>query len=174
MTLELKHIAPYLPYGVMLGSPAYRNGRISKIRLEGRHLGKNGLEDLRFYKPILRPLSDITGEDLISLFDIAYKQVYGDIDKDLDNFHFHGWDGELNFGLTVMDEMFEYGFSMDFEDSKDFRLSYRNKDSLCENSTMKIDKLELFSKLFEMNFDIFGLIDQGLAIDINTLNEKES
>ena len=31
------------------------------------------------------------------------------------------------------------------------------------------NQLELFQKLLEWHFDVFGLIEQGLAIDINTL-----
>jgi alanyl-tRNA synthetase len=29
----------------------------------------------------------------------------------------------------------------------------------------------VFEKLFKMHFDVFGLIDKGLAIDINTLTK---
>jgi len=33
--------------------------------------------------------------------------------------------------------------------------------------------ISIQNKLFEWHFDVFGLIEQGLAIDINTLNQKK-
>lgn len=35
-----------------------------------------------------------------------------------------------------------------------------------------INNYSLYEKLFEWHFDVFGLIEAGLAIDINTLNQK--
>ena len=35
-----------------------------------------------------------------------------------------------------------------------------------------LDMHDFLSKLFEWHFDVFGLIDKGLAIDVNTLNQE--
>jgi len=117
-----------------------------------------------FY-PILRPLSDLTSDQLIELFEIAYTQIFGSPDKSLQNFVMHGWDYN-DFGLTVKDEVFVYGFSMDFEWQQDFRFSTRHIDQHdTPNNQLRLNKFELFQKLFECHFDVFGLIEKGLAID---------
>ena len=63
MKLELKHLAPYLPYGLKLNLEIRR----MEVLLKGlqddndviHSLGKTPIE---FCKPILRPLSDLTKE----------------------------------------------------------------------------------------------------------------
>ena len=54
--LELNHLAPYLPYGLKYESDDYGNIRMMDMSTDiGKF--KRGL-----YKPILRPLSDLTKE----------------------------------------------------------------------------------------------------------------
>lgn len=172
-TLELKHLAPYLPYELKMYHycSSSNNKYIRDLQSVGIDRIKIGdvdwdLDNMN-YKPILKPLTSITVEQLIELFEIAYEQVYKTVDKSLTNFHFHGWDGEKDFGLMVKDETFIYGFSMDFERQQDFRFSYRHIGADYENSQLCLYKIQLFNKLFEWHFDVFGLIDKGLAIDIN-------
>jgi len=112
-TLELKHIAPYLPFGLQY---------INTLRNEINSLtiyqypkfvqvnkSKNAIT-LNSYKPILRPLSDLTKE--IEIEGIKFVPI--DISE---------------------------------------------------------IKLHTYNKLLEWHFDVFGLIEQGLAVDINTLNK---
>ena len=135
MKLELKHLAPYLPYGL-------------KYRLHGNFPIQNGvdnwIEDIREIspfnftlekvltwetcKPILRPLSDLTKEIEV--------------------------DGERFIPL-------KYIFGEDFNPNDEFWI---NLDVLC----IAYREIQL---LFEWHFDVFGLINQGLAIDINTLSK---
>ena len=135
MKLELKHLAPYLPYGL-------------KYRLHGNFPIQNGvdnwIEDIREIspfnftlekvltwetcKPILRPLSDLT--------------------KEIDH----------NGGRFVPKDRAKriYGWKDEW---------------ILETGHIRIGHLPfvVIEKLFEWHFDVFGLIDQGLAIDINTL-----
>lgn len=128
--LELKHIAPYLPYGVKAiyqDDVCYING----IYLDGSIfvVTSDGGEytNLTQIKPILRPLSDLTIE------------IYNDLSESYPNTP--NWD------------MYH-------------KIWYTSKIPLHET----IIEYCVFEKLTEWHFDVFGLIDKGLAIDINTLN----
>lgn len=169
--LELKHLAPYLPYGLKINTAEnemylidFKNKKIESL-FRGHLINIYEWDE---FKPILRPLSDLTSNNLIDMFNIAYKFVFDRTDENLTNFHMYGWD-EDDFGCTVKDGQFIYGFSVDFEHQKDFRFSCRNIDTDVPNNFMMIDKLQLFEYLFKNHFDVFGLIEENLAIDINTL-----
>lgn len=117
MQLELKHLAPYLPFKV-------------KVRC---CLGKGSIWTLRQFniaqfsyydKLILRPLSDLT------------KEVEHNGERFVPN------DKLLEF----------YGEEID---------NY--------SLPLKLNSYILIQQLFEWHFDVFGLIEKGLAIDINTL-----
>lgn len=176
MKLTLEQLAPYLPYGLKIFDENRAAFKMDFLQMNAN--GGTGYEAIYnaiqySMKPILRPMSDFSSIDLIDIFRLAYISFYGadETFEKLDNYIFHGWD-EDNFGLTVFDDVFEYGFSVDFQDQKDFRFSYRMKDSRLPNTLLKIDKLYLFMKMYEKHFDVFGLIEAGLAIDINSLNSQ--
>jgi hypothetical protein len=111
MKLELKHLAPYLPYELKY----FFKGSVQEVRtLEPEDLGEVMLEWFnQSKKPILRPLSDLT--------------------EDYANF----WN---------------YSF-------RDFKWAIINKEVsvLCWH--------DLLSK----HYDVFGLIEKGLAIDKKTI-----
>ncbi|PHR23622.1 MAG: hypothetical protein COA36_16885 [Desulfotalea sp.] len=122
MELELKHLAPYLPYGLRI------KNKTTTMPLSGYYLDE--LEDPQFgfddtYKPILRPL-DLTKEI----------EVNGEKFVPIDYLNNNGW---------LLDE---------FDLIRYNQLDYG-----------------VVTKLVEWHFDVFGLIPQGLAIDINTLNK---
>jgi hypothetical protein len=106
MKLELKHLAPYLPYGLSI--------------LDGwgdvRTLDYSYLNNIHC-KPILRPLSDLMSGEFMD--NIISQKERIEIKK-LNTCH---W------------------------------LSYNS-----------------FQYLLKHHFDVFGLIEKGIAIDINTLN----
>ena len=118
MKLELKHLAPYLPYGLRLrdSDGIYKEDRIL-IFENMKWLLDNG-------RPILRPLSDL--EYLI----LNQKQQE----------------------LKTKEDTLIYWSSR----------NYIDLDDICYND------IQWFLK---NHFDIFGLIEQGLAIDINTLKK---
>jgi len=64
--LELKHLAPYLPYGLMINCD-FKDGDVWACKLEGISVDEAFLEgadwsykDNTDFKPILRPMSDLT------------------------------------------------------------------------------------------------------------------
>lgn len=115
MKLELKHIAPYLPYGLKY---VHKN-----IIWDLTHLDSTTKN--REYKPILRPLSDLTkeievnGEKFVPIEKIA---IYGD-----------------------------------------------NKAYLEEAILTGLVEVIVFNMLLRWHFDLYNLIENGIAIDINTL-----
>lgn len=147
--LELKHLAPYLPYGLNIEILNYKSDYVGEqyasitgfynfganphFTYEGGSTGKSVKE----FKPILRPLSDLTkeieinGEKIRATFWLS--KHFKDVEEAA---HF------LAFGKT------------------------KTVKHLIENLPYKI-----IVKLFEWHFDVFGLIPVGLAIDINTLDK---
>tara|TARA_R110000851_G_scaffold92662_4_gene202159 strand:+ start:1195 stop:1563 length:369 start_codon:yes stop_codon:yes gene_type:complete len=122
MKLELKHLAPYLPYGLSIKNSI---GKVIELTVMdfGYHLDKG-------FKPILRPLSDLTKND------IALITEYSDIE----NVVFSGNPSSLYFTNT-------------------------------EEKTYLDDYVDSLNYLYSRHFDIFGLIDKGLATDINTIKQ---
>lgn len=155
--LELKHLAPYLPYGLKYKGTY---GGISTLRkLEycrpynkdtdsySNEIGVDGYL-IQYIKPILRPLSDLTKL--------------------------------INYGLSsyIFIELFEIGdtdgFIYEF-DSGNIKLLNLLESISIHNNSHDINYLPypVVEMMYEKHFDVFGLIEQGLAIDINTLkNEK--
>lgn len=124
MKLELKHIAPYLPYGIGI-----QYGCI--LDVDNDHTNSISVDNIAHLisgygtfvvKPILRPLSDF---------------------------------GNVN------------GFSLSDMVTHDYNHSFWLPENFDVKYLMHLD----FEKLVSWHFDVFGLIDQGLAIDINTINK---
>lgn len=169
MQLELKHITGYLPYGLKILD--FVNG--GKSLIDDTYLldPKNCHRCLTFAKetekPILRPLSDlekeieVNGEKFVPLYKLCKMQ-----------------------GFTMSND-WEYSFNTEFNivammKSKDWIFRYMNSEkSFWLNGTADYNKkhqkshkqLEMFEKLYEWHFEIHGLIEKRLAININTLNE---
>lgn len=127
--LTLEHLAPYLPYKIKYIRPAYKTANFEFNEI----INKMSTLDIYLvlqqqYKPILRPLSDLTKEKVGELFGGKYTSEKCML-----------YDGTLN---------------LDVNDSISINL---------------IHYLPQINKLFEHHFDVFGLIDKGLAIDVNTL-----
>lgn len=124
MKTELKHLAPYLPYGLK-----------SYVEYDGHKLIKDInvnnvmciVDGEVLSKPILRPLSDLTKEIEVNMEKFYPYEKLHLCYSDVTNF--------LNDDLWI-GQWWDY---------------------------------EKVTKLFEWHFDVFGLIEKGLAIDINTL-----
>lgn len=128
--LELRHLAPYLPYGLKLQIPKTLVCNLDLTFAEKRHVIEyNHLCELTpwimfvfnyngFFgneaKPILRPLSDLTKDKSISSESVQRELTLLGYDVSILSFQWHEW--------------------------------------LCEN-----------------HYDVFGLIEKNLAIDINTI-----
>lgn len=151
--LELKHLSPYLPYGLKA-----KNCFNEIVEIKGLQYGNESCSNelwtfiknrdyLQGYlyecKPILRPLSDLTKE----------------IEHNGENFVpidiLRGRFGRLIDGIYVS------------PDYASLRFQHHNMRCFIDLR----DTTEILNKLFEWHFDVFGLIEKGLAIDINVLKE---
>ena len=121
MKLELKHLAPYMPYGLKYVKYSDNNSPIRHDIMQG--VSTNGIYacgditplSFKNCKPILRPFSDLTKEELLR--------------------------------FTV-----------------NFRMYYQRKDFAYE--MMLVSDFNIAN---ELHLDYRRLIEKGLAIDINTL-----
>lgn len=138
MKLKLKHLAPYLPYKLMLW---HENNKSKYPLVVGNDTLsiRGGLRIDEFEsegcKPILRLLSDLT--------------------KQMDNQDKITWIDYLWFEVI--------GTDSDCFDRSEFEI-------LVEYDTT-LAPYKVIEYLFSQHFDVFGLIEQGIAIDINTLNK---
>ena len=148
--LELKHLAAYLPYNVKM----FANGFLGtlqtmnidnttqsgyKIRVSCSDWWENNNIDGKIYKPILRPISDLTKEI----------EVNGEQTTPIDWI----WDN-----VKHIDYFFDYGYLMVEE---------------CNIENIEMYPYNVIKQLLSWHFDVFGLIQSGLAIDINTLTQPK-
>ena len=145
MKLELKHLAPYLPYDLkvkytnkynhsqtitLVGIMNYTTkGKGIQVELCNKNL-IHFFSKIEGIKPILRPLSDLTKE------------------------------------IEVNGEKFVPHIKLGGRPNlKDYDIEYLSKN---------IDNMSygLVSKLIEWHFDVFGLFEKDLAIDINSLPQS--
>ena len=147
--LTLEHIAPYLPYGVEVKT---KDG-IFKVAgwvddigvcLDTILYGANAIPE---YKLILRPLSDLS----------SYNERFEE-----------SWISRLNKECIE----FSNADGIWLDSDLDFDLMYDR----CEQPAYL--SLEYASKcidwLIKNHFDLFGLIEKGLAVDINSIEGKET
>lgn len=142
MKLKLKHLAPYLPYKLKY---KWSDGQIKdRFIIDTDKPNK----DLYRVKPILRPLSDLNKQLIINN---EYITPIEELRKILPPLK---WIGETK--------------QIDLRMYKDIDgLYFDTEDYSQEFEVLIFFKIQ--NKLFELHFDVFGLIEQGLAIDINTL-----
>lgn len=138
MKLELKHIAPYLPYGLkcLVLNPAEGEEYILEMASCFNHgdelqvaLTYSSGNDYGFcsdeFKPILRPMTDLTNEIEVN--------------------------GEKFMPIEKMSPAPNF-FNVEFLQKTPLACSY-----------------EVVQKLLEWHFDVFGLIAEGLAVDMNEI-----
>lgn len=145
--LKLEHLAPYLPYGLKFWDLNDNRTFISELyQLTFNKSTRNWLiedsegilEELSLFKPVLRPLSDLTeeiehnGEKFVPI-----EKLKSDL---------------MSFWCDSFDDFLEYLHDGNYESESLLQGSYR-----------------IVRKLQEWHFDTDGLIEKGLAIDINTL-----
>ena len=162
MTLELQHLACYLPYGLDFIT---QSGKVFKsqtkddfeIRIfKGNSPNGNkqyhsltlGKINRGEFKPILRPLSDLNryGEDIINehSINLLISEKYN-----------------LDYGIL---SHFKGELSIDLDGDPDLR--YDANKSISFNVMLTIQE-----ELLKGHYDIFNLIENNLAIDINTINQ---
>lgn len=157
MKLELKHLAPYLPYGLKFSTLSDDDNKyyIDKERNTLDFGGLNGVVNIctaqysrQLYKIVLRPLSDLTkeiehnGEKFVP--SVEFENLYLNDCK---------W-GYNSIGTGIIGKN---GFMA--------HLCFMYNEIIGECP------LAIYELLIEWHFDIFGLIEKGLAVDINTLKK---
>jgi hypothetical protein len=178
--LQLNQISGYFDFGLKVWNEGFSDtniltvdgyytiDKINKIWLS--FIEKNGGQSIDDCKPILYPLLDILKEreiegkqivPLIELAKIAYPK-----NRPLSDF-------SICNGYVKLDNWNIGGYSFHFdkkEISFDCRVDFNGHT--WRNNCYVPNQLKLLQKLYEWHFDIHGLIEKGLAIDINTLNLK--
>lgn len=164
MKLGLKHIASYFPYGLKVHHTDLDEEvtiTTEIVMLSQDCIGFNDGCDYYFnpqdmdesnpiVKPILRPLSDLTKEidgvvGIVELAKIAAE--YWGVDFDVDKIS--------PFGNGVLSkDGHEFGFT---------GLEFYFLDD--EEGSIEINQLTYFEYLFAHHYDVHGLIEQGLAVD---------
>ena len=179
-------LAPYLPYGLKCRVP-FKDGYYNSPKLLApqniTYAGDNK------WLPILRPLSHLTKE--IDLGFVPMKKLI-----ELQETNFFSKDPvikncSVNFKVNIIDCKSNTYSDKHVEHTVRYTQETSNMGTLVNSFTYsehfnrfsKRDdtrqitlgighQLELFQCLFEWHFDVFGLIEQGLAIDINPLTNK--
>ena len=173
--LELKHLAPYLPYKLNVviyeGWPAECIKTLMGISfvkiLTIRVNHYNTTTQARRFKLILRPLSDSTKEievngkkfvPMVELSKIIHNNTKLVTYSVMDNLGYYGilCDWGINFETNLI-----Y-----YQEIKSWYVKVNGK--VCT----QYDTYNLFQKLFEWHFDVFNLIPEGLAVDVNTISMK--
>lgn len=161
--LTIKHLAPYLPYDLELQiDEIYKGFKCKLVIFNHTTSFANGVElksALTFNcKPILRPLSDlikeieVNGEKFVPIAELLkIKYPYRGDFKDM-------------YASITVDYTGYPSAYYSYMATKDIIINPND----CENLPYWI-----IQKLFEWHFDIFNLIPENLAIDINTLNIKQ-
>lgn len=176
--LELKHLAVYLPYGLKVENLNYKKDyvgvRYSILKQLQQHTDyctyktdADNIGGLGDVKPILRPLSDLIDRNLIAILckkAIVSIWVYETFDFIIKSYH----QEERNYGIVAQSDDYRVGFSVSFSNQQDIKLTLSNIPNY--EGDMMLNKLELFEWLFAEYFDVYGLIDAGLAVNINTLD----
>jgi len=167
MKLELRHITPYLPYGLRCeilncqcdyvgerygvingyydldNEPHYRFGSLG-----------NAGKDASLIKPILRPMADLTKEIEVN------GEKFVPIKKIME---IRGYDLESIYDMEF--DINGYGiFLKDNDPDEPHFLLNPNNPNTIEYFIIKL--------MFEWHFDISNLIEAGLAMDINNVKEK--
>ena len=164
--LELKHLAPYLPYGLKMYAASGKPKRRSEIEVLTT-LNYHTLVSVLRRKPILHPLSDLTkeievnGEKFVPIVFIGEMLGYKLSKFEVDGQTEYGWDQKS------YDDSQGYSFGW-WQDGGCFAVWY---DCINGDPIDTVLDINTMQKLFEWHFDVFNLIPEGLAIDINTLEK---
>ena len=167
-TLTLENLAPYLPYMLRV---FYKNQTYKMSIYHGfvyvgidRLLGKESE-----YKPLLRPLSDLTkqiehnGETFVPVIELAKLMNMAD-PKDFKILDDVTEDGTRRLGCCWFKEQHLFWYDPEYR-----CFEYETTESFVSFNTCASNQLDMFKKLYSWHFDLDGLIEKGLAIDINTV-----
>lgn len=173
--LELKHWCAYMPYGLKMIFE--KSGNIRELTGLQTSSGMSMIfifnelyhsQEFFNYKPILRPLSDLTkeiehnGEKFVPIEVIG--KLFVEQGEFLDGFF--GWDIP-----TGGDDYQDYYFNIAFSNEVLHLETWCGEPNEKYSYIVETHALEYtaYNQLIKYHFDIFNLIPEGLAVDINTL-----
>lgn len=203
--VTIQEIAPYLPYGLQIkilnyqcdyvgieyakATGFYLLGDTLHVAYEGGSTGK----DPSIFKPILRPLSDLTreichnGEKFIPIVRLLEMKERQQFSKDqmlkscsknatVNVIGVEAYESKslITTGMTIYSV--EYALKTINMGTLVYKLSYDDhfdrfslRDETREINLGVGHQKQMFEKLYEWGLDLNSLIPRGLAIDINTL-----
>lgn len=189
--LELKHLAPYLPYELKGNYEVSEVVPSAKFELRNKELRTDNIDFfLNYAKPIFRPLSDLARKVEINgekFYPLAKLLEYQETNYFSECEHLKLVKFNENCLISIDHNYYDLLKKEDFivkfisatsngesimtftydPDSRRFAM----RDEYLKKPLGIAYQLDMFQKLFEWHFDVFGLIEKGLAIDINTLNK---
>jgi len=138
MEIELKHLAPYLPYRVEIYQPNVDGRNTFTLDVEGLRIME--VQGFEYFKPILRPMSRLT------------KELYYELSGKTENDSFGFWYGKHNGDNDKREYLYHSGYT-----SRQY--------FLCDGYGQFSYKMMDF--FFKNHFDVFGLIPAGLATELS-------
>jgi len=190
--LTLADLAPYLPYGLKVVSKINNYSYTLLGACKDEILIQddlNGWYATNIFKPILRPLSDLTkdiehnGERFVPIIELYKNSSEYYNSKDFDYEFIDSWGAKGNilkvYHNRAKDEYTEFVYSnLSFRKDTRFEKGSYNFGMCLPHPIRVDDKIHniyfLQKLLFKWHFDVLGLIDKGLAIDINSIEGKEN
>ncbi|EGK04747.1 hypothetical protein [Dysgonomonas mossii] len=166
MKLEPRHIVGYLPHKLMVHHIERNiNGYIAVSKdyfrdyCEQYWTADSVLFNIEKYKPLLRPLSSLYTEidGMVGIVELA-KMLSGTVLVD----KIDGCCTNLSYFKCTFEDGFEELIIN--ENCEGWYRSYFDKNQPSTGRNV-INQFEVFQYLFSHHFDVFGLIDKGLAID---------
>lgn len=167
--LELKHIVPYLPYGLEVVE-VYRGKLISDafivdvVNWNGGNVGGSDASldsfelerafHLRDIKPILRPIDSISNREIKELGQVVFNEY-------------------IKTSRCAIIASNANCIWLKLGDCCKIKIYLYLENNIIITAQKSGDQtpigLNTYKWLFEHHFDVFGLIEKGLAIDINTI-----
>jgi hypothetical protein len=165
MKIELNRLAGYLPYGLRIdyGYSNPKNNTRYNFKLNGTNISK--VLNFEEFRPILRPLSDLTKEIEVDGERFVPMKELVRIMHPSKEFRFL----ETSFSKNVQSVKYKY---------------HSGRNTVCDTINIYTEELNggskycfnivntdywIIQKFYEWHFDIHGLLEKGLAIDKNTL-----
>ena len=162
---ELKHLAPYLAYELQMAyivkDEVVEVGSLNKVYINKSEnhpirygINYNDAEHEWMFKPFLRPLSSITTEEAYELGILLTSEA------DME---------DIEVGVGGVDVFGKYYTVVRYQDKVDEEYSFMIQFSPIGIVGIDLIPYEAYEWLFKNHFDVFGLIEKGLAIEKNVV-----
>jgi len=178
-TLELKHLSAYLPYDldvVCIDKGVTYFGK--QISIHSFRIRKNFISNnyqlvyenegvnIKDIKPLLRPLSQLTqeiehnGERFVPMIEIVkmIEPYYVKIDESTSDFNV------IN-KCIGKDRVYQLRYKNNYNNQGEISMLNFHENEKCLWHSDRIIPIKCHDKLFEWHFDIYGLIENNLAIE---------